>query len=154
MDRRLAACRALASDPRMVVTDIETHLGTRYTAATLQALLPRYKGVRFVWLMGADNLADFHRWKDWDWIMETLPIGVLGRPGEQLAAGCSPAARRYSTYRLQARRAEALPFRQAPCWSLLTGPMVDQSSTQIRASGAWPSSRLPTATDSDTTPKA
>lgn len=152
MDRRLAACRALASDPRMVVTDIETHLGTRYTAATLQALLPRYKGVRFVWLMGADNLADFHRWKDWDWIMETLPIGVLGRPGEQLAAGCSPAARRYSKYRLQARRAEALPFRQAPSWSLLTGPMVNQSSTQIRASGAWPSSRLPKATDSDTTP--
>ncbi|GGA05380.1 putative nicotinate-nucleotide adenylyltransferase [Amylibacter cionae] len=140
MGRRLEACRALADDPRMVVTDIESHLGTRYTAATLQALLPRYRGARFVWLMGADNLAEFHRWKDWDWIMEALPIGVLGRPGEQLAAGCSPAARRYRNYRLQARRAEALPFREAPCWSLLTGPMVRLSSTQIRAQGDWPTS--------------
>jgi nicotinate-nucleotide adenylyltransferase len=137
MEKRMAACRALARDPRIVVTDIEARLGTRYTAATLQALLPRYQGVRFVWLMGADNLADFHRWKDWDWIMRTVPIGVLGRPGEQLAAGCSPAARRFQRYRLQPRRAEALPFRAAPCWTLLNGPMVNMSSTQIRARGEW-----------------
>ncbi|MCL4171124.1 UNVERIFIED_CONTAM: hypothetical protein GTU68_012583, partial [Idotea baltica] len=137
MPRRIAACRALVDDPRIVVTDIEARLGTRYTAATLRALLPQYGGVRFVWLMGADNLAGFHRWKDWDWIMETVPVGVLGRPGEQLAAGCSPAARRYRRYRLAARRAEALPFRTAPAWCLLNGPMVDVSSTEIRARGDW-----------------
>jgi len=137
MARRMAACRALVNDPRIKITDIEAHLGTRYTAATLQALLPRYAGVRFVWLMGADNLANFHRWKDWNWIMNALPVGVLARPGEQLAAGCSLAARRYRQSRLSARRSTALPFRQTPCWSLLNGPMVDISSTEIRNRGVW-----------------
>ena len=135
--RRVQACLDLVDDPRILVTDIETRLGTRYTAATLQALLPRYRGVRFVWLMGSDSLADFHRWKDWDWIMETVPIGVMARPGEQLAAGGSPAARRYAQHRVQARRAEALPFRKAPAWCMLNGPMVDLSSTEIRAKGDW-----------------
>ncbi|MCP5074315.1 MAG: nicotinate-nucleotide adenylyltransferase [Rhodobacteraceae bacterium] len=135
--KRMAACRELVSDPRVKITDIEVRLGTRYTAATLQALLPRYPSVRFVWLMGADNLADFHHWKDWDWIMQTVPVGVLARPGEQLAAGCSPAARRFRRYRLSARRSTALPFRTAPCWSLLNGPMLDISSTAIRDAGGW-----------------
>jgi len=99
--------------------------------------LPRYRGVRFVWLMGSDSLADFHRWKDWDWIMETVPIGVMARPGEQLAAGGSRAARRYAQHRVHARRAEALPFREAPAWCMLNGPMVDLSSTEIRARGGW-----------------
>lgn len=135
--RRVQACLDLVDDPRILVTDIERRLGTRYTAATLQALLPRYRGVRFVWLMGSDSLADFHRWKDWDWIMETVPIGVMARPGEQLAAGGSHAARRYAQHRVQARRAEALPFREAPAWCMLNGPMVDLSSTQIRANGDW-----------------
>ena len=137
MDKRLAACRALVSDPRIKVTDLEIRLGTRYTAATLRALLPRYRGVRFVWLMGADNLAGFHRWKDWNGIMRSLPIGVLARPDEQLAAGNSLAARRYRQSRLSARRATALPFRSAPSWCLLNGPMVDISSTELRQNGAW-----------------
>lgn len=137
LDRRMAASRALMRDPRVVVTDIEARLGTRYTAETLAALLARYPGQRFTWLMGADNLADFHRWKDWDRIMETLPVGVLGRPGDQLAAGTSPAARRYARFRLPGRRAEALPWRRAPAWCLLTGPMVDLSSTELRARGTW-----------------
>lgn len=135
--RRVQACLDLVDDPRILVTDIETRLGTRYTAATLRALLPRYQGVRFVWLMGSDSLADFHRWKDWDWIMETVPIGVMARPGEQLAAGGSRAARRYAQARVPARRAEALPFREAPAWCMLNGPMVNMSSTQIRAKGEW-----------------
>ena len=137
LDRRMAAARALVTHPRIEVTDIETQLGTRYTVDTLRRLLPLYPGVRFVWLMGADNLAEFHRWQHWDWIMETLPIGVLARPGEQVAAGLSPAARRYADYRLNARRAGALASGEAPRWTLLTGTMVDLSSTQIRARGEW-----------------
>ena len=137
LDRRLAAAQSLVTHPRIEVTDVERRFGTRYTVDTLRRLLPRYPGVRFVWLMGADNLAEFHRWQNWDWIMETLPIGVLARPGDQVAAGLSPAARRYSDYRLNARRASALATREAPCWTLLTGAMVDLSSTQIRAGGGW-----------------
>ena len=137
IERRMAAARALVTHPRIIVTDLERSFGTRYTAATLQKLLPRYSGVRFVWLMGADNLAGFHRWQHWDWIMETVPVGVLARPGVQVAAGLSPAARRYERFRLGARRAGALASKDAPCWTLLTGPMMDISSTEIRARGEW-----------------
>lgn len=137
LPRRMAAARTLMQDPRVVVTDVEARLGTRYTAETLAALGQCYPGQRFTWLMGADNLAQFHKWRDWDRIMGSLPIGVLGRPGDQLAAGSSPAARRFAQHRVPARRAEALPWRQAPAWCLLTGPMVDISSTQLRARGDW-----------------
>ena len=137
LDRRMAACRAMVDHPRIIVTDIEAHLGTRYTAATLARLFELYAGVRFVWLMGADNLTGFHRWDKWDRIMESIPIGVLARPGEQIAAGCSPAARRYAHARLSERRSHALPFQDAPSWTLLTGPMMDVSSTEIRNRGDW-----------------
>ena len=94
------------------MTDIEARLGTRYTAATLAALQARWPGVRFVWLMGADNLAGFHRWERWPEIMATVPVGVLARPGDQLRAGLSPAARRFARWRLpQARGAGAAVLR-------------------------------------------
>lgn len=138
MERRMEACRALVDHhPRIVVTDLEAQFGTRYTAATLARLFKRAPHVRFVWLMGADNLANFHRWEKWSTIMKTIPIGVLARPEEQIKAGCSHAARCYRNNRLPARRSTALPFRKAPCWALLTGPMVRISSTEIRARGDW-----------------
>ena len=137
LEKRMAACRKLVKHPRIKVTDLESKLGTRYTAATLERLLELYTGVRFVWLMGADNLASFHKWDRWTDIMEMVPVGVLARPEEQVSAGCSPAARRYARYRLSARHSTALPLRDAPCWSLLNGPMVDISSTDIRNRGEW-----------------
>ena len=135
--RRVQACLDLVDDPRIIVTDIETWLGTRYTAATLKILLPRYIGVRFMWLIGSDSLVNFHHWKDWNWIIETVPIGVMARPGQQLMAIGSRAARRYAQYRVQALGAEAVPLREAPTWCMLNGQMVDLSSTQIRALGDW-----------------
>ncbi len=137
LDKRMAACGTLVQHPRIKVTDLETRLGTRYTAETLDNLLQLYAGVRFVWLMGADNLASFHKWDRWGDIMEMVPIGILARPEEQIPAGNSPAARRYARYRLPAHRSTALPFRKAPCWSLLNGPMMDISSTDIRKRGEW-----------------
>lgn len=137
LERRMAACNVLAQHPKIIVSDLESRLGTRYTAETLERLFELYTGVNFVWLMGADNLADFHRWDRWDWIMENVPLGVMSRPGEQIAAGLSPAARRYSRFRLSPRRAAALPLKDAPCWTLLTGKTLDISSTDIRARGDW-----------------
>lgn len=137
LERRMAACRELVTHPRVIVSDIETRLGTRYTAETLDKLGAIYPRVRFVWLMGADNLAQFHRWDDWRGIISSVPIGVLARPGEQVRAGLSPAARAFARYRLPERRASALPLRAAPCWTLLSGPMEDISSTEIRKRGDW-----------------
>lgn len=124
--------------PRVDVTDIEARLGSRYTADTLEKLRARLPAVRFVWLMGADNLATFHRWDRWEEIARTTPIGVLGRPGTLVAAGLSPAARRFADARVPQEAAASLPFRRAPAWTLLTGAMSARSSTEIRRRGDWP----------------
>ena len=137
LDRRMARARAMMQHPRVTVTDLETHLGTRYTAQTLKVLIARYPAVRFVWLMGADNLAQFHRWQDWRWILETVPVGVLARPGDRVSARLSPAARLYRAYRIKAHNSQALASADAPAWCFVNVPMSSQSSSAIRASGNW-----------------
>ena len=137
LDRRLSACNKLVNHPKIIVTDLERVFNTRYTAQTLISLKSQYRGVRFVWLMGADNLAEFHKWDRWQDIMHMLPVGVMARPNQQLAANCSPAARIFRESRLSAQSSNALPFKEAPSWSLLTGPMDDESSSKIRAKGKW-----------------
>lgn len=138
IERRVAACRALIDHPRVEVTDIEARLGSRFTADTLKRLSARFPGVDFVWLMGADNLASFHRWDRWYDIMANYPIGILARPGEQLRAGLSPAAMRYARLRLPQSAAPGLGLGGRPGWVLLTGPMSPHSSTAIREAGHWP----------------
>lgn len=135
--RRMEAAREVAADQRIVVTDIEARIGTRKTADMLDRLLPRYPGVRFVWLMGSDNLATIHRWERWESIFTRVPVGVLARPGEQVRAGLSPAARRFRAARLRPEAAAGLATREPPAWCLLTGPMVAHSSTALRARGLW-----------------
>ena len=137
LPRRTAAAREIMAHPRVQVTDIEAHLGTRYTAATLEGLLPLYPGVRFVWLMGADNLASFHKWERWRWIMEAVPLGVIARPGDRIAARTSPAADRYSAARIKGREAARLCTARAPAWCFVNVPMRAESSTAIRNRGEW-----------------
>lgn len=88
---RYASARRQSRNARIRVTAIERELGTRYTADTLRALRRRYPKRRFVWLMGADNLAQFHKWKDWRAIARYMPIAVIARPGYDDAAIASPA---------------------------------------------------------------
>ncbi len=135
--RRMVHARALLDHPRVEVTDIEAQLGTRYTAQTLAALLPMYPGVRFVWLMGADNLAQLDQWQDWRWIMDTVPVGVLARPGDRISARMSKAARVYAADRIPAQSSQKLRTAQAPAWCFVNVPMSSQSSSAIRASGHW-----------------
>jgi len=136
--RRLAAARALMHHPRVTITGLEARLGTRYTAETLAVLQRRNAGVRFVWLMGADNLAGFQRWDRWDEIMARITVGVLARPGDQIRAGLSVTARRYGRWRLPPHAARFLPDAAPPAWALLTGRMLDLSSSTLRARGDWP----------------
>ncbi|KGB81896.1 MAG: nicotinate-nucleotide adenylyltransferase [Pseudomonadota bacterium] len=137
LEKRLSAARAVMEHPRVSVTDFEAQIGTRYTAETLEALLALYPGVRFVWLMGADNLATFHHWDRWDWIMENVPIGVIARPGQRLTARMSKAADRYAKYRVPARASTLLGRCPPPAWCFVNIPMVNISSTEIRARGGW-----------------
>ncbi|MGD1869034.1 MAG: nicotinate-nucleotide adenylyltransferase [Neomegalonema sp.] len=138
LKRRMAACHEMIQHPRVVITDIESRLGSRFTADTLGALKNLYPHVRFVWLMGADNLVGFALWERWDWIMETVPVGVLARPNAQVNAGLSPAAQRYAQFRAPPQAAALLPFLDPPAWTLVTGPMSPLSSTAIREKGEWP----------------
>lgn len=140
--RRMAAARAVMQHPRVEVTDIEALTGTRATADTLAALRRLYPQVRFVWLMGADNLAQFHKWQDWRRIMDSVPVGVLARPGDRISARMSPAARVYASHRIDGQARHLLGRAQAPAWCFVNVPMVDVSSTQIRSKGQWTSEVL------------
>lgn len=137
LERRLAAAREQITHPRVAATDIEAVLGTRYTAQTIERLRALYPGVHFVWLMGADNLAQFHRWQRWEWIMETVPVGVLARPGQRISARTSLAAQRFRAAKIPASAAPLLARAKAPAWCFLNVPMIDMSSSEIRARGTW-----------------
>jgi nicotinate-nucleotide adenylyltransferase len=134
---RMARAREVMDHPRVVVSDAEARLGTRYTAATLQALIALYPGVRFVWLMGADNLNQFDQWENWEWIMQNVPIGVLARPGSRTTARGARAADIYARYRLPVEAAPLLARCTPPAWCLVNVPMVNISSSAIRARGDW-----------------
>lgn len=137
IERRMAQARSVMDHPHVAITDIEAHLGTRYTADTLRALAQAYPKVRFVWLMGTDNLATFHLWQDWKEIAARFPIGVLARPGSQLRARYAPAARYMAPQRLPDSQSNLLAHRPAPVWAIATQPMSAASSTAIRAKGDW-----------------
>ncbi|WP_210526250.1 nicotinate-nucleotide adenylyltransferase [Rubellimicrobium arenae] len=137
MARRIAAARALVRNPRVKVTDLEARIGTRYTAETLERLAARYPHVTFVWLMGSDNLAQFHRWRDWRKIMAEVPVAVLARPGARLSARFAPAARAFRGAQINERDARLLARREPPAWVALNLPLVPLSSSAIRAQGGW-----------------
>ncbi len=135
--QRMAACQAMVDHPRIKVSDFEARVGTRYTAKTLEALFTTYPELKFTWLMGADNLAGFHKWDRWTTIMENLPIGVIARPGDRISARLSPAAKRYEAYRINGRMSQILPDAAPPAWCFVNAPMLPISSTEIRAQGGW-----------------
>lgn len=135
--QRMAQARSVMDHPRVIVTDIEARLGTRYTARTIAALRKRYPGVNFVWIMGADNLAQFHRWQDWRGIMASVPIAVLARPGERTAARTSVVATICRRAKVPAAKAYGIARMAPPAWTFLNIPMHSASSTAIRQGGGW-----------------
>ncbi len=133
LEARLDACRTFAArDRRIRITSFESHLGSPYTAATVAFLAHRFPAVRFVWLMGADNLAQFHRWQHWRDIAASVPIAVIDRPGEHLRALASPAARALASAFVPERAASRLVQAKLPAWTFVTGPLSSLSSTEIR----------------------
>ena len=137
LEQRLKRARAIMQHPKVRVTGIEARLGTRYTAETLEALQRLYPRVRFVWLMGGDNLAQLHRWEDWQGIVGRVPIGVLARPGVRMAARRSVAARIYRRFQVRPGAAHRLGFMDPPAWTFVNVPLSPASSTAIRAAGGW-----------------
>jgi nicotinate-nucleotide adenylyltransferase len=129
---RLAGARAFANGRDMIVTDVETRLGSAYTIDTVRALKARFPGVHFVWVMGADSLAGFHRWRGWTQIMREVPVAIVSRPWIALKSRFAPSARRFARFRIPSAQAKLLPYAHPPCWVFLRAPLNFQSSTMLR----------------------
>ena len=136
-DKRLASAQAMAQHPAIHVTGIETQLGTQYTFETISALMEMGPDLHFVWLMGADNLSQLPTWKNWEQLMQSVPVGVLARPGFNSAATSSKAALRFAQDRIPEEDAARLATLAPPAWVFLPIPLHSASSTQIRDQGKW-----------------
>ncbi|HWC62788.1 MAG TPA: nicotinate (nicotinamide) nucleotide adenylyltransferase [Rhizomicrobium sp.] len=123
---RLQAARKTARHPRIAVSDIERQMGTRYTIDTVKALQRRFPGLRFVWLMGSDNLRDFDRWRNWREIALRLPVVVVERPGSLRARGNAAVIRRFGLSRR---------LKKPPCILVLDGARNAESATRLRSLG-------------------
>ncbi len=136
LDRRVGAATDMAAhEKRIHVTDIECRFGTRYTADTLKRLKHSYSDISFVWLMGADNLLQIHRWHRWTQIFDTVPVAVFGRPGYSFRATSCVAARRFARDRWPQAAAMRLADAALPAWVFLKIREHPESATRIRARG-------------------
>jgi nicotinate-nucleotide adenylyltransferase len=129
---RITACRRLMPEPMVDLTGFEAGIGTRYTLDTLRYLKRRCPAVRFVWIMGADNLIQFHRWQGWREIARLMPIAVIDRPGATLRATASRTAQALAARRLPEAQAALLPL-SVRRWVMIHGRRSPQSSTLLRA---------------------
>ena len=133
LEWRLAQARALARHPRLDVTGLEAVINTRYTYDTLEFLVRRCRGVKFVWVMGADNLRSFSRWQNWRGIANLMPMAVIDRMGSSLYATGARAPQALARYRLPEQFASVLADRKPPAWIYLHGLKSPLSSTALRA---------------------
>jgi nicotinate-nucleotide adenylyltransferase len=133
LSERIGLCEAIAKDPRNRVTAFEAAHRIRYTADALALVRARNPGVDFVWVMGADNLRDFHLWQRWREIASTFPIAVIDRPGSTLSFVSSAMAKAFDYARIDERDASRLVRMRPPAWTFIHGPRSSLSSTAIRA---------------------
>ncbi|MDB5553307.1 MAG: nadD [Rhizobium sp.] len=129
---RIAQSEALFPSPKIRVTAFELALGSSYTAQVLAHVKARNRDVDFVWIMGADNLRNFHLWQNWHVIAETFPIAVIDRPGSTLSFLSSKMARTFDFARVDEHDASLLARMPAPAWTFIHGPRSTLSSTAIR----------------------
>jgi nicotinate-nucleotide adenylyltransferase len=128
---RLNDCETISNNPRIKVTGFEATYGLRYSADTVKLIKHRHKGVRFIWLMGADNLKKFHKWKHWQQIAVTFPIGIIDRPGSTFCSLSSQFAIKFATAKISENNAASLANRSAPAWSFIHSRRSSLSSSAI-----------------------
>jgi nicotinate-nucleotide adenylyltransferase len=128
---RVGAATRFAGHRRIIVTDLEARLGTRFTIDTLRAVTTRFPDTHFVWLMGTDNLVQLPRWRRWQAIFGVVPIAVVARPGSTASARTSIAARRFAF--AYAPPSSRFVERPPPAWTILEGPRDPTSATAIRS---------------------
>lgn len=136
LDARISAAKKLARDPRIVVTGLEAQIVARFTCDTIQFLSRHCPGVRFVWIMGADNLLQFHQWRNWREISQTVPIAIIDRPGATMKAASAKAAQFFANARIDEREAPLLALMTPPAFVYLHGRRLAKSSSALRLAGA------------------
>jgi nicotinate-nucleotide adenylyltransferase len=134
LEERARMARSVAAHPQIVVTEFEAALPSRFTADTVAFLINRFPGVHFVWVMGGDNLVQFHRWRDWRRIFAAMPVAVVDRPGMRHKALASPAALSFARTRISEADAAKLAVMRPPAWTYLSIRLTAASSTAIRKS--------------------
>ncbi len=135
LSQRVEAARAIAHDPRIAVTGFEAEIGARFTHDSIAWLVKRAPSVYFVWIMGADNLSQFHLWRRWRDIADLAPIAVVDRPGSTLRALNSHAGAALAPFRVAERDAAGFARHRPPAFIFLHGPRSNLSSTAIRRIG-------------------
>ena len=130
---RMQRAAEVAAHPRIVITGAEAALRTRYTADFIRIVTQRAPSSRFVWLMGSDNLLQFHRWEDWRAIADRVPLAIVNRPGSLTAAMTARAAQVLARHRVDEADALTIALREPPAWVFLTGPRTAASSTALRS---------------------
>ncbi len=133
---RAKTIQALKLPFRMKVSHIETRLRTRYTVDLLRQLRTRYPQTRFVYMIGADNLAQMPLWEEWETLFSFVPIAVIARPGEPVRTRLGLVARKMAGARIPESQAHMLKNSEAPAWAYLTLPLNPISSSAIRAQRA------------------
>lgn len=132
IEERAASAAAMARHPKIEVTDFEKGNRSAYTVDTIRYLKRRYPETRFVWLMGADNMADMHRWKDWRALFQMVPVAVFDRPGYRMKARAGKAAQFFARGFVDPGDAAGLAHMRPPAWTIVTLPLSSLSSTEIR----------------------
>ena len=134
VEDRVRAARQRIEVPGVHVTAFEALHGFRYSYDSLRYLKSRLPERKLVWIMGSDNLVNFHHWEQWRAISRLMPIAVYVRPGSSRNAPASTAAQALSRFRLDEQDAMLLPDCKAPAWVFLHGLISGLSSSAIRAS--------------------
>lgn len=131
-EHRLAAARSVARHPKMIVTGFEAELAARFSVDTIRYLVRRCPTVHFVWIIGADSFAIFHRWRAWRHIAALVPIAVIDRPGWTLRAQNGKVASALRRGRVSPRSAAVITTMKPPAWTFISGPRSNLSSTALR----------------------
>ena len=132
LNERLGYSHDMMVHPRVDVTGCEATLKTKYSADLICHLVKRYPSVRFIWIMGADNLTHFHHWDRWEDIVAAVPICVIDRPGDTLATRSSKTAKKFAHVRIDESDAKLLKNYKAPAWTFIHAPKMALSSTVLR----------------------
>ena len=133
-EERVFSARKIINTNNISISKLELNAQIKYTIGTLEYLRTRYHRSRFVWIMGADNLNQFHLWREWEKIVRLMPIAIIDRPSSSLNVTSSVFANKYKAYRVDEADSNQLIYYKKPAWVFMHTKLNYQSSSQLRNS--------------------